>query len=303
MRLGLRWVLLIAVVLVAVYGGVSYVIASGVTEAERNAQEDHPSEHGLQFEDVEFPSRTGDVTLAGWYIAGEGQSPTIIFVHGLNSVRSGDRAVELAAMLMDYGFNILMFDLRGHGESGGDRTSGGFFERQDVLGAFDFLVGQGTPADKIGVWGISMGAGTSVMALVDEPAIRALVTDGTYASVPDLVAGEVARKMNIPDNLAPVFVPGSTLLANLLYGIDISILVPDQVVGRLEYPILLIHGTADTRIPFEHSERVHRAAHPDSILWLVSDADHAGSFDQHPQEYVEKVTSYFKARLDGAKPQ
>ena len=68
MRAGLRWVLLIAVVLVAVYGGVSYVIASGVTEAERNAQDGHPSEHGLQFEDVEFPSRTGDVTLVGWYI-------------------------------------------------------------------------------------------------------------------------------------------------------------------------------------------------------------------------------------------
>ena len=207
-------------------------------------------------------------------------------------------------MFVDYGFNILMFDLRGHGESGGDRTSGGFFERQDVLGALRLLGGAGyVPPDKIGVWGISMGAGTSVMALVDEPAIRALVTDGTYASVPDLVAGEVARKMNIPDNIALVFVPGSTLLANLLYGIDISILVPDQVVGRIEYPILLIHGTADARIPFEHSERVHRAAHPDSILWLVSDADHAGSFDQHPQEYVEKVSSYFKARLHGTTPQ
>ena len=297
MRAGLRWVLLIAVVLVTVYGGVSYVIASDVTEAERNAQEDHPSEHSLQFEDVEFRSRTGDVTLAGWYIAGDNQSPTIIFVHGLNSVRSGGSAVELAALLVDRGFNILMFDLRGHGESGGYRTSGGFFERDDVLGAFDFLVGRGIPADKIGVWGKSMGAGTSVMALVDEPAIKALVIDGTYASVPDLVAGEVARKMNIPNNLATVFVPGSTLLANLLYGIDISILLPDQVVGRLEYPILLIHGTADTRIPHEHSERVHRAAHPDSILWSVSGADHGDSFALHPQEYVEKVSSYFMARL------
>ena len=133
-----------------------------------------------------------------------------------------------------------MFDLRGHGESGGYRTSGGFFERMTCWGAFDFLVGRGIPADKIGVWGRSMGAGTSVMALVDEPAIRALVIDGTYASVPDLVAGEVARKMNIPDILALVFVPGTTLLASLLYGIDISILVPDEVAGRLEYPILII---------------------------------------------------------------
>ncbi len=302
MRVGLRWVILIAIVLVAVYGGLSYIIATGVTEAERIAQEDHPSEHGLQFEDVEFPSRTGDVTLAGWYLAGDGQSPTIIFVHGLNSVRSGARALELAAMLVDRGFTILMFDLRGHGESGGNRTSGGFFERNDVLGAFDFLVSRGTSADKIGVWGRSMGAGTSVMALVDEPAIRALAIDGTYASVPDLVAGEVARKMNIPGSLATVFVPGSTLMANLLYGIDISILVPDQVVDRLQYPILLIHGTADTRIPHEHSERVHRAAHPDSILWLVPGADHSGSFEQHPEEYLEKLTMYFKARLDGAKP-
>ena len=139
-RLGLPLVL---AVLVVVYGLIAFLIAQGVTKADRDPQEDHPSNYNLVFEDVDFPSRRGDLALSGWYLPGENSSPHLIFVHGIGSVRSGDNAVELASRMVGLGYNVLMFDLRGHGSSEGDKVSGGYFERWDVLGAFDYLVERG----------------------------------------------------------------------------------------------------------------------------------------------------------------
>ena len=300
MKRALRWGVPIAVVVLAViYVAISYLVAAGVTKAERKEQEDHPTAYGLQFEEVEFDSRKGDVTLKGWYIPGADTGPTLIFVHGIDSVRTGDNAMDLAARLVARGFSVLMFDLRAHGSSGGEKVSGGIHESQDVLGAVDFLVDQGTPPESMGVMGFSMGAGTSVLALAEEPSIRALVADSPYASVTGLIPHEIGRKTVVPEWIAPIFVPSSRLLAGWFFDIDMGKLVPEKAVAGLDYPILVIHGMADTRIPVEHGIRVHIASHRDSSLWLVPEVDHVDAFLTHPEEYVKGVASYFRARLGG----
>ena len=287
------------VVLLAVgYTGVSYVIASGVTAAEREEQHDHPSDYGLMYEDVEFPSRKGDVTLEGWYLPSPCCGPSVIVVHGITSNRSGSEATELAAELVKVCFNALLFDLRAHGNSGGERITGGIDEAQDVLGAYDYMRSRGTGPRDILVLGKSMGAGASVLAAAAEPEIGALVLDGTYADVTDLVAFEIGRKTPVPEWAAPVFVPGASLLADMLYGLDMGLLVPERVVEDIDYPILVIHGDADTRIPTEHGIRVHGAAHPGSELWIVPGSDHVDAFADFPREYVERVVSYFASRVE-----
>ena len=269
----------------------------GVTKAEREGQEDHPSNHDLQFVDVEFPSRDGEVTLSGWYIPGLVTRPSIVFVHGLGSTRSGDKAMDLAARLVRRGYSVVMFDLRGHGTSGGNRVSGGYFEKQDVLGAYDFLISLDVPPDLVGVIGFSMGAGTSILSLIEEPGIQALVVDTPYADASDLLAQETARKTVFPRWLTPAFIPTSKLMAKQIYGIDISELVPEVSVVQLDYPILVIHGMADERVPFGHAERVHRSAHPDSSIWLVPDVGHVDAFLTYPDEYERRVVEYFESRL------
>jgi pimeloyl-ACP methyl ester carboxylesterase len=290
-------VLILLVFFIAGYGLIAFFIASGVTKAERKPQEDHPAAHGLEFEDVQFVSRHGEAMLSGWFLPGRGSKPTLIFVHGIDSVRSGDKAVELAARLVREGFSVLLFDLRGHGSSGGGQVTGGYLERWDLLGAFDFLVARGTPPGDIGVAGFSMGAGTAILAAAEEPGIRALVADSPYANVSDLMTREVARKTIFPEWIVPIFLPAAKLMAKLVYRIDMGALVPENAVGRLPYPILVIHGTADTRIPMGQGIRVHQAAHLDSIIWLVPEVDHVDSFSTHPEEYVTRVVDYFTRRL------
>ena len=81
--------------------------------------------------------------------------------------------------------------------------SGGYFEQQDLLGAFDFLVQRGIPPERIGVIGFSMGASTSILGVAEEPAIRAVVVDSPYANASELIAQETARKTVFPQWIVP----------------------------------------------------------------------------------------------------
>lgn len=285
------------VAIVVIYGLISFLIAQGITKTDRDPQQERPADYDLVFEDVEFISRDQNVVLSGWYLPGEKSKPHLIFVHGIGSVRSGDNAVELAARLVGLGYNVLMFDLRGHGSSGGDKVSGGFFERWDVLGAFDYLLERGVDRGRIGLMGFSMGAATSIMAAAEEPRITALVADSPYANASDLIARESARKTPFPEWLIPVFIPTTKLFAKGLYRIDIDELVPERDVARLDYPVFVIHGMADDRIPWEHGQRVAAAAEAGSSLWLVPGVDHVDTFLTHPDEYVERVNEYFGSRF------
>ena len=291
-------------VLAVLYLAISYFMAAGVTKADREPLEASPSAYGLEFEQVEFSPRSEELALDGWYVPSDASGPsdafgpTVILVHGHNSNREEDGDfLAMTAGLVDEGFNVLLFDLRSHGVSEGGKVSGGYYERLDVLGAFDYLVSRGVRSEQIGVLGFSMGAATALLGVADEPGIRAVVADSPYADVSDLIAQETARQTPFPEWLVPIFVPGMKPLARMLFGIDVGKLVPEEAVTALDFPILVIHGTGDERIPVEHGVRVHMASHRDSVLWLVPDVGHADAFKERPEEYVERVAAYFSGRL------
>ena len=80
MKILLKWGLVLVFVLsFAAYFMVSYMVASGVTKAERHPQETHPSSFNLDYEDVEFFSRGNDIVLKGWFIKAKNSLRTIIF--------------------------------------------------------------------------------------------------------------------------------------------------------------------------------------------------------------------------------
>ena len=300
LRLGLPLILLLA----GCYAYVSYAMASGVTSPDRSALGGHPEEYGLPYEDVAFPPRGdewADIVLRGWIIEDESaqsdEELAVILVHGLNSNRAGDNALAFTRRLFDRGFMVLAFDMRGHGESDGDQLSAGYFEKWDVLGAYDFLVERGVSPGSIGVLGWSMGGATALLAAAEEPEVRAVVADSAFAHVRDMIAQETARTTVFPKWAVPLFIPGMEVMTDILYGIDVGAVAPEQASATLGYPILVIHGDADSRIPIEQSIRVHASAPEGSELWVLPNSDHADGFLDAPDEYVERVNAYLNDRL------
>ena len=97
-------------------------------------------------------------------------------------------------MLANAGFNVIVFDLRDHGESSIDdnRVSGGQDEWVDVIAVFDWLIeNQGAEADKIGIYGNSMGAGTAAIAFTLDDRIQSVWLESGYSDMGDIVVEEL----------------------------------------------------------------------------------------------------------------
>ena len=112
-------------------------------------------------------------------LEGDPLRPFIVVCHELGASKAS--VVDLGILLQKEGFNVLLFDFRGHGGSEGDVSGLGGQEKRDVLGAIDFLQkGRGVEARHIGLYGVGMGAHAAVLAAVERPALRVLVLDGLY---------------------------------------------------------------------------------------------------------------------------
>ena len=294
-----RYVMLgITLVIIFIYAAISAVLANGVTTSEREPLTETPQNYDLPYTNIQFSPRDGQLILDAWYITDSAPRPTIVLVHGLGSNRTSDGALNLTSHLWEMGFDSLLFDLRGHGTSDDGLVSGGYYEQNDLLGAFDFLIEAGVPSNNIGVLGISLGAAICILAASKETRIEAVVADTPYASITDLLAQEVSRTTPIPRWIVPAFIPGTTFVARIMYGIEISELNPEKYVQDIDYPIYVIHGEDDVRIPVDHSIRVHSAAHPNSTLWILPGVEHADAFITFPEEYSDRIGNYFQQALD-----
>ena len=286
-----------ALILSVLYLLFSYMMASGMTKVGEAEFQDSPSDYGAAFESVRFMSRRGDVMLDGWYLCGHERMPTLIFCHGIEVGRTGDGLTELATTLNRRGFGVLQFDFRGHGLSEGKRVSSGWHERMDALGAYDFLVERGVHSCHIGLHGVSMGAGALCLAAAEERGIRALSLDTPYARASDLILREVKFRTGLPGWFTLAFVPCAVFLAQRIFDISLEGMSPETAVAELDFPVLVIHGTEDSRIPPDHSRRVFDASPEGSRLWVVEGVAHAESFVENKAEYADRVAAYFLSRL------
>src|SRR5919202_4153315 len=295
-------VLSLALVVLIAYGAASVYLPGLAMPAERHLAEGTPADLGLDFEAVSFMSPLDQIELRGWYLPAGGQR-AIVFVHGIHGNRwdTFHHIDDLIARHVRAGFDVLTFDMRAHGESGGDRFTLGSKERLDLRSAVDLVVQRGIPPGRIGVWAQSLGTAAALLAAPDLPEVAAAVTDSALADARLLIDSELHLRTGLP----PVFAPGMTLVGGRVYGIDLDAIPPEKAIPRIApRPILLIHGDADTRIPVEHSRRLFAAAHnPAAELWIVPGAGHVLSFTIAPDTYAARVLDFFgRATLGAAEP-
>lgn len=283
-------VLLSLLVLGSLLGGAAIVLKfRHLTRADRKPLVRTPASVGLPYEEVRFPSENDGLTLRGWLIDGDAQRPVVVLLHGEGSTRDDPIGLlEVARDLYNLGYAILAFDFRGHGESDGDRFTGGVQEQWDVLGAVDFLATRGWPRRHIALLGFSLGAGVALLA-AKEARVAAVIADSPFASLREMARLEGPRRSGLP----AFFVPALLWLAKLGTGADPDLAAPEEAVKELGIPIFVIHGEADAFIPLDQGRRVYSASHhPASDLWIADGAKHVAAYTTYPQQYVDRVAAF-----------
>jgi uncharacterized protein len=278
------------------YLSVSYVVAERFTHAARYRVDRAPQVVSPTHEDVTFRATDG-LTLRGWYFEGSGDRAAIV-VHGKDSNRiAGENrtAEKIADFLIADGYDVLLFDLRGHGESEGDRFSLGYLERRDVAGAIDYVTGRGVREDRIALIGISMGAGTVLQTLLLRPNVGAVVADSAYADARTLVGENLEQVAGVPG----WFTPGVLFFSNVIFGLDGDQVRPIDVVrAHSNRPLLLIHCDKDELIAVHHPQELRSATvSTRSQLWIASGCQHAWAFNHYPAEYQARVLAFLESQI------
>ena len=297
-----RWTR-IAFALVPVLGlylFLAHAILGVAIQPVRHALDQTPISEGLDAEAVSFETEDGGLTLRGFLLHGSRPS-VIVLLHGLDSNcwRGWHRA--LARAYVKHGYNVLLFSLRGHGDSDSSPLGLAYEERHDVRGAVDWLVGQGFKPGAIGIHGTSYGAATALIATAYIPEIAAVVSDSAFADFRDVLTGELERRIG---RSSVLFRPALMLFMSRRFDVPLERISPLAAVPRIApRPILFIHGEADARIPPDHTRRLIAASRsPDTESWFVPGAAHAQSFNVDRPHFLEKVFAFFDRYLDGTEP-
>ena len=260
----------------------------------RVAVDDDPGRLGIAYQDISFASPLDGVPLSGWYMTSQRPSGrTIVIAPGIDDNRlvSGI-TLRLAPGLLAAGFDVLAFDLRGEGESGGGPITFGAREQWDVLGAVREAQARG--ASRVGVLGFSMGGVSAILAAARSPDIVALAVDSTFADLTDTFTRQLGD-FYLP---APLIAYGLDLY-RVLSGTEPNDVSPVRVVGAIApRPVLIIQGTADQTVPVSDSERLLVAAGASTTeRWIVSGGRHVESYYVDEGEYLRRVTRFFTSAM------
>lgn len=271
----------------------SWMLSSNILHPSYACNEDHfiycgnPSQLDLAFEDIAFQSDDGH-HLSGWYMPTDASDKAVIFVHGHGADRH--EGMRWFKAVNQAGFNILVFDLRNSGKSTKSFSTMGYFEQNDVKAAVDFLQRQ-KQIQRIGIFGTSMGAATSIMAMVDDQRIAAGVFEAGWANLDQLYGEIIEQHLGLPS------FPLAPLIAWLLEqrtGMDMAAVNPESMLGEIApRPVFIIHCTGDDFIGFAHGEKNYAAANEPKEFWQSPCQTHARAWQSDPEYIENRVTDYF----------
>ncbi len=302
-----KWILIIIVVLVALYGGVSYYFSNQLLYPLPMSDEDLKAEYGtISLDEVDipsektfFPARDSDeITICAWWIENKGistQNRAFILVHGRGTNKKA--LIRYAPFFASRGISILLIDLRGHGESSKGYATFGDKERNDVMGAVDFLFENGYDTDdKIGFFGLSMGATSSFLAAMDlnrevDGTVDVLIFDSGIADVP---ASIEFNSRKVVGDAVPILLPGALITARLRSGADFRDGNPTVHTDDIDIPILFVMHDMDEVVPYdEQMELFEKYKGQKEALKFEGLGHHRGHVEKM-EEYEEAVEKFLK---------
>ena len=230
--------------------------------------------------------------LFGLYFPIVDSHKTVIVVHGITNNHYG--SVKYAQVFRRLGFNLLLVDLRYHGNSGGDFSSFGYYEKYDLQVWMDWVVTrckQDAPdaAWLIGTHGESLGGAAVLQHAAIDPRLDFVVADCPFARLTD----ELTYRLKVEYHLPPFpLLPLASAITKLRCGFAFEDVAPVEMITKVKIPILFIHGEADAYIPFEASVRLHAAKSDPKMLHLIPDVQHACALSSDRDKYAQTIEKF-----------
>ena len=202
------------------------------------------------------------VSLASWRCRATGPPRgTVIYLHGVADNRGS--AAGWIERLVALGFDVVAYDSRAHGDSGGDACTYGYFEKRDLSA----VVGT-VQAEPIILFGTSLGAAVALQEAAIDPRVAAVIAAEPFSDL-RTVATERA-----PAVLPRWLVRRAFVVAEREATFEVNAVSPVEAARAVTIPVLLLHGAADVDTRPDHSQRVFDALAGPKTFLLVPGARH-----------------------------
>jgi fermentation-respiration switch protein FrsA (DUF1100 family) len=249
-----------------------------------------PDKLNLSYTEHRLP--VGGEELALWHMPPSAPDQKVVVVHFHGNGQNMTSHFMYTGWMTKAGFDVVTFDYEGYGRSTGKPTRAGLVT--DGLAVLDWVARQPSLKGKrIVVFGQSLGGAVAVpvTALWQNGLVSLLVVESTFDSYRRIARGVLSSFW-----LSwPLQWPLSFLVSD---GYS-----PDEYVGRLTMPFLVIHGEGDRVVPFAFGQALFEQARMrDKAFWKLDDSRHTSAFADDDSVYRERFVRYVCKRLACTSP-
>lgn len=230
--------------------------------------------------------------LYGVFIPVPNSHKTVIISHGITSNLFG--MYKYLPLFYRRGFNVMVYDLRHHGRSGGRNCTFGYYEKYDLKAVTDWVYTKMGGAGTVGLHGESLGAAVSLQAAGIDDRLAFVIEDCGYSDLTRLLIHRIQSDFHIP---SAIFIPVANFLCTIITGMSFETVSPIRDVRSMTLPVLFIHGEEDRYIsPEMCREMYHAKVNGIREMHLMPGARHAESFAKNRAEY-NQVVGQFLTRI------
>jgi len=248
----------------------------------------------LHKEQITIPSPF-NYPIHGWLTKGTDEKRFIIISHGVTM--SKINSIKYAKLFLERGWNVLVYDQRRHGQSGGKTTSYGHYEKFDLQAVVNWLKQKYGEDITLGIHGESMGAVTTLLyAGMLEDRADFYIVDCPFSTFEAQLRYRLKVEFKIP---AFLVLPIASRFLKLRDGYSIKDVSPISVIKNIKKPILFIHSAKDDYILPEMTQDLFRLKQGPKKLFIAEEGGHAYSFGANKEAYEKAIDDFFAETLRG----
>lgn len=247
-----------------------------------------PKDFQAEYKDIQL-NTSDDINLKGWYIPSENSKGTVLVCHGVAANKSD--LLKVGINFHKAGYDVYMFDFRGHGASGNAPITYGYHEKKDIRAILDYI--KSTGVEDIGIYGLSMGGAIVMQSLPDSPEVKVVIIDSGFASAQKVMDYRIG--MVFPPFCVKPLGDITKFYGNKVFHVDLEKVAPIDVIDSINRPIMFIVGDKDHIITPDNGKLLYEKAQEPKELIVIKGADHTQTISD--PTYEQTIVSFMDKYL------
>jgi alpha-beta hydrolase superfamily lysophospholipase len=249
-----------------------------------------PAGAGLPFEEHTVPGQAGN--LAAWFVPHERPRGVVLIFHGFGNCKA--LMLPEAKAFHEMGYACFLVDFRACGGSAGEATTVGYREADDVATAVSY-VRDHWPGQRVVLFGRSMGSA----AILRAAGVLGVEADALLLECPfDRMLTAVRVRCRLVGGVSFPLAEALVFWGGAQHGFNAFRHNPADYAQGVRCPVLLMHGTLDSRVKATDMQAIHDALPGKKALWSFAGVGHESYVNRRPAEWREQVEAF----LDEAAP-